>query len=184
MGLRGPGAHSVGQGLTVTQGCFCPRPVIPQSVTGLRGPGALSVGQGLTLTAAPTPGQWLAPSSLVHRGHSVGQGLTVKAAPTPDRDLLSPRWGAEPGAHTAPQCRPRANCDCCAHRDPDPHTLMRAASAPRRQWAGGSDRLLDRSGLAPRQPGHVRLGQSFSKPPDPLPPRAAVPNRRGSDPPF
>ena len=156
MGLRGPGAHSVGQGLTVTQGCFCPRPVIPQSVTGLRGPGALSV----------------------------GQGLTVKAAPTPDRDLLSPRWGAEPGAHTAPQCRPRANCDCCAHRDPDPHTLMRAASAPRRQWAGGSGRLLDRSGLAPRQPGHVRLGQSFSKPPDPLPPRAAVPNRRGSDPPF
>ena len=86
-------------------GCAYPRPAFSQCVAGLSGKGAHSVGQGLTVTAAPTSGQWLTPSLLVHRGRAptvlgpVGQGLTVTAAPTPDSDLLSPRW-AQSRAHT------------------------------------------------------------------------------------
>ena len=61
----GPGAHSVGQGLTVTAApCSNAylRTAFSECVTGLRGPGAHSVGpvgQGLTVTAVPTSGQWL-----------------------------------------------------------------------------------------------------------------------------
>ena len=125
-------------------GCAYPGPAFSQCVTGLRGPGANSVGQGLTLMAVPTSGPLGA----------------VTYCPL-----------AERGAGR-PQCRSRANCDGCAHTDRDSHTLTRAATAP--QWAGGSGGLLDRSRRAPRRPGHVRLGQSCSKPPDPLPRREAV----------
>ena len=104
-------------------------------------------------------------------------GPTESARPRPQSMTAYPSPGRGAGR---PQCRPRANCDGCAY--PDPHTLTRAASAPRgprRQWAGGSGGLLDRSRRVPSRPGHVRLRQSFSKPPDPPPPRAAVPNSRG-----
>ena len=60
--LRGPGAHSAGQGLTVIG-----RPRLPPYCGSLpprraAGPGAHNVGQGLTVTAAPIPRPWLTPS--------------------------------------------------------------------------------------------------------------------------
>ena len=63
----------------------------------------------------------------------------------------------------APAVLAPANCDGCAYLRPvHPHT--HAASAPRSQWAGGSDRLLDWC-----------LKRSIRKPSDPLPARVAVP---------
>ena len=151
------------------------------------------------MTAAPTPG----PCSLslpsrraVGPGaHSVCQRLTVTAAPTPYQHSLSASLARRP------QSRPRANCDGCAYPltvahcrraagqgahsvgkgltvtaapTPDQHTVTRAASAPRRQFEADAKPSLSR-------PGHARLWRtrSFSKQPNPMPPRAAVPNRRG-----
>ena len=84
-------------------------------------------------------------------------------------DSLTPRRAAGPGAHSVGQ-----GLTVTAAPTPDPRTLTHARRAC--LAVSGQAARAGRLRRAPRQPG---LEQSFSKPPDPLPARAAVPNHRG-----
>ena len=58
------------------------------------------------------------------------------------------------------------------------HTRGERASPSVGRWLGWAPGQVEAGATPSRRPGHVRPEQSFSKPPDPLPARAAVPNRR------
>ena len=84
-GLRGPGAHSVGQGLTVTAAYL--QFVTQSLLAGPRGPGAQRIGQGLSVTAA-----------------------YVRSAMVPHSLRVSPVYEGQ-----APTVSPKACCDSCAY---------------------------------------------------------------------
>ena len=171
-----PGAHSVGQGLTVmaapTSDLRIP-PVCHWS------PG---VGRPQCRPRANCGGCALSPT-VAHSTHAGPRGRAPTESARANCDGCAYLRLAFPQCvialrGRAPTVLAPANCVGCAYLPPvHPHTF--AASAPHRQWACGSGGLLDWSRVAPRRLAHLRLEQSISKPSNPLSARVAVPNRFG-----